>query len=410
MTKRDDKRVPALRFKGFTDEWEQRKLKNLVDFYSGLTYHPENIREKGTFVIRSSNIKDGQLVTGDNIFVAPEIVNSTYVKKDDIIVVVRNGSRKLIGKHTKLNFNLNNAVIGAFMTGIRSNNNNFINAIFDSDNFKREIHKNLGATINQITTGELKRMNFYIPSLTSEQNYLGNLMKVLDKLITLQQRKNILLYKLRKSLLSTLLTDKCTPKVRFKSFLEPLKKQKLGDMAPLRGGFAFKANNYVNTGIPIIRISNILSNGSIGGNFAYYSEQSDDSNYILFNGSALIAMSGATTGKTAILDLEKKKKVYQNQRVGYFTPTKNSDYSFIKAIIKSNYFLKQLNSIMVAGAQPNVSAVDIDNFTFYFPESKKEQKYIGNNFEIINKIILLQKNRVDKLKKLKRSLLQQLFI
>ena len=181
-------------------------------------------------------------------------------------------------------------------------------------------------------------------------------------------------------------------------------------MAPLRGGFAFKANNYVNTGIPIIRISNILSNGSIGGNFAYYSEQSDDSNYILFNGSALIAMSGATTGKTAILDLEKKKKVYQNQRVGYFTPTKNSDYSFIKAIIKSNYFLKQLNSIMVAGAQPNVSAVDIDNFTFYFPESKKEQKYIGNNFEIINKIILLQKNRVDKLKKLKRSLLQQLFI
>lgn len=410
MNRREVKRAPVLRFKGFTNDWEQRKLKNLVDFYSGLTYHPENIREKGTFVIRSSNIKDGQLVTGDNIFVAPEIVNSTYVKKDDIIVVVRNGSRKLIGKHTKLNFNLNNAVIGAFMTGIRSNNNNFINAIFDSDNFKREIHKNLGATINQITTGELKRMNFYIPSLTSEQNYLGNLMKVLDKLITLQQRKNILLYKLRKSLLSTLLTDKCTPKVRFKSFLEPLKKQKLGDMAPLRGGFAFKANNYVNTGIPIIRISNILSNGSIGGNFAYYSEQSDDSNYILFNGSALIAMSGATTGKTAILDLEKKKKVYQNQRVGYFTPTKNSDYSFIKAIIKSNYFLKQLNSIMVAGAQPNVSAVDIDNFTFYFPESKKEQKYIGNNFEIINKIILLQKNRVDKLKKLKRSLLQQLFI
>lgn len=199
VTKRDDKRVPVLRFKGFTDEWEQRKLKNLVDFYSGLTYHPENIREKGTFVIRSSNIKDGQLVTGDNIFVAPEIVNSTYVKKDDIIVVVRNGSRKLIGKHTKLNFNLNNAVIGAFMTGIRSNNNNFINAIFDSDNFKREIHKNLGATINQITTGELKRMNFYIPSLTSEQNYLGNLMKVLDKLITLQQRKLELLKAIKKA-------------------------------------------------------------------------------------------------------------------------------------------------------------------------------------------------------------------
>lgn len=226
MTKRDDKRVPALRFKGFTDEWEQRKLKNLVDFYSGLTYHPENIREKGTFVIRSSNIKDGQLVTGDNIFVAPEIVNSTYVKKDDIIVVVRNGSRKLIGKHTKLNFNLNNAVIGAFMTGIRSNNNNFINAIFDSDNFKREIHKNLGATINQITTGELKRMNFYIPSLTSEQNYLGNLMKVLDKLITLQQRKLTELQLLRTSLNQQLLKDNSSWKsVKLREILNIRNKQ-----------------------------------------------------------------------------------------------------------------------------------------------------------------------------------------
>ena len=265
----------------------------------------------------------------------------------------------------------------------------FLYFYLSTDIFKHFGYKTgTGLKVFGISYKELAKFKLKEPSVT-EQKKIVKLLFLIENAINLQQRKNILLYKLRKSLLSTLLTDKCTPKVRFKSFLEPLKKQKLGDMAPLRGGFAFKANNYVNTGIPIIRISNILSNGSIGGNFAYYSEQSDDSNYILFNGSALIAMSGATTGKTAILDLEKKKKVYQNQRVGYFTPTKNSDYSFIKAIIKSNYFLKQLNSIMVAGAQPNVSAVDIDNFTFYFPESKKEQKYIGNNFEIINKIILL---------------------
>lgn len=330
-------------------------------------------------VLRSSNIHNNQIVLKDTVHVSPEIVNTSNVNVNDIIVVVRNGSRKLIGKHARVLKAMPNTVIGAFMTGIRSQNSKFVNALFDGDIFQREIYKNLGATINQITIKSFKEMEFYIPQ-NHEKQIIGNLISQIDNLLALQQRKNILLYKLRKSLLSTLLTDKCTPKVRFKSFLEPLKKQKLGDMAPLRGGFAFKANNYVNTGIPIIRISNILSNGSIGGNFAYYSEQSDDSNYILFNGSALIAMSGATTGKTAILDLEKKKKVYQNQRVGYFTPTKNSDYSFIKAIIKSNYFLKQLNSIMVAGAQPNVSAVDIDNFTFYFPESKKEQKYIGNNF------------------------------
>lgn len=255
MNRREVKRAPVLRFKGFTNDWEQRKLKNLVDFYSGLTYHPENIREKGTFVIRSSNIKDGQLVTGDNIFVAPEIVNSTYVKKDDIIVVVRNGSRKLIGKHTKLNFNLNNAVIGAFMTGIRSNNNNFINAIFDSDNFKREIHKNLGATINQITTGELKRMNFYIPSLTSEQNYLGNLMKVLDKLITLQQRKLRLLKLLKKATQQNIFAStECLPKLKYRNLTGKWQLYRLKDVAKITMGQSPNSKNYTQNPIDHILV------------------------------------------------------------------------------------------------------------------------------------------------------------
>ena len=406
MNKKEVKKAPALRFKGFTNDWEQRKLGEIAKTYSGGT---PSISNKKFYI------------NGHIPFIKSGEIGSTRTEQKINYDGLNNSSARLIETGTLL-YALYGATSGkAAISPIDGAINQAVLAIIPQNNVNRFIYEWLNKNKSRITgkylqggQGNLsakiiKQINIYITS-KNEELKISNILRIVNKIISLQQRKNILLYKLRKSLLSTLLTDKCTPKVRFKSFLEPLKKQKLGDMAPLRGGFAFKANNYVNTGIPIIRISNILSNGSIGGNFAYYSEQSDDSNYILFNGSALIAMSGATTGKTAILDLEKKKKVYQNQRVGYFTPTKNSDYSFIKAIIKSNYFLKQLNSIMVAGAQPNVSAVDIDNFTFYFPESKKEQKYIGNNFEIINKIILLQKNRVDKLKKLKRSLLQQLFI
>ncbi|MDB6221316.1 restriction endonuclease subunit S [Lactobacillus amylovorus] len=406
MNRREVKRAPVLRFKGFTNDWEQRKLGEIAKTYSGGT---PSISNKKFYI------------NGHIPFIKSGEIGSTRTEQKINYDGLNNSSARLIETGTLL-YALYGATSGkAAISPIDGAINQAVLAIIPQNNVNRFIYEWLNKNKSRITgkylqggQGNLsakiiKQINIYITS-KNEELKISNILRIVNKIISLQQRKNILLYKLRKSLLSTLLTDKCTPKVRFKSFLEPLKKQKLGDMAPLRGGFAFKANNYVNTGIPIIRISNILSNGSIGGNFAYYSEQSDDSNYILFNGSALIAMSGATTGKTAILDLEKKKKVYQNQRVGYFTPTKNSDYSFIKAIIKSNYFLKQLNSIMVAGAQPNVSAVDIDNFTFYFPESKKEQKYIGNNFEIINKIILLQKNRVDKLKKLKRSLLQQLFI
>lgn len=386
MSNKEERKAPVLRFKGFTDDWEQRKLKDCLEINSGRDYkhlHSGNIPVFGTggymlSVDEALSYKNAIGIGRKGTIDKPQLLIAPFWTVDTLF----------------------------FLTPENNTDLYFLFSFFQKVNWKKYDESTGLPSLSKKTISTIK---IKTPS-KNEQIKIGTLIQKVNNLISLQQRKNILLYKLRKSLLSTLLTDKCTPKVRFKSFLEPLKKQKLGDMAPLRGGFAFKANNYVNTGIPIIRISNILSNGSIGGNFAYYSEQSDDSNYILFNGSALIAMSGATTGKTAILDLEKKKKVYQNQRVGYFTPTKNSNYSFIKAIIKSNYFLKQLNSIMVAGAQPNVSAVDIDNFTFYFPESKKEQKYIGNNFEIINKIILLQKNRVDKLKKLKRSLLQQLFI
>lgn len=400
MNRREVKKAPVLRFKGFTNDWEQRKFENLVSRLSK-TSNNESLPN-----VTYDDIKSKENSLNKDITELTHGKKGIHFNKDDILF---GKLRPYLGNILLARFN--GIAVGDFWV-LSPKDNNISSFLFDliqTSKYKYISNLSSGSKMPRSDWNLVSKASFWVP-IQQEQNKIGKIFQLIDNLVSLQQRKNILLYKLRKSLLSTLLTDKCTPKVRFKSFLEPLKKQKLGDMAPLRGGFAFKANNYVNTGIPIIRISNILSNGSIGGNFAYYSEQSDDSNYILFNGSALIAMSGATTGKTAILDLEKKKKVYQNQRVGYFTPTKNSDYSFIKAIIKSNYFLKQLNSIMVAGAQPNVSAVDIDNFTFYFPESKKEQKYIGNNFEIINKIILLQKNRVDKLKKLKRSLLQQLFI
>lgn len=413
MNRREVKRAPVLRFKGFTNDWEQRKLKKLGFFYKGKGYTKKDLINNGVPILLYGELYTHYSEKISNTRLHSKLLLHSIFSAGNEVVLPDSGETSTDIARASWISNSGIILAGGLII-IKPNEYIFPGFLAYSLTYGKN-HKLLasraqGKSIVHIHANDLKTLNIIYPENLKEQQRIFALLEKLNKCIALQQRKNILLYKLRKSLLSTLLTDKCTPKVRFKSFLEPLKKQKLGDMAPLRGGFAFKANNYVNTGIPIIRISNILSNGSIGGNFAYYSEQSDDSNYILFNGSALIAMSGATTGKTAILDLEKKKKVYQNQRVGYFTPTKNSDYSFIKAIIKSNYFLKQLNSIMVAGAQPNVSAVDIDNFTFYFPESKKEQKYIGNNFEIINKIILLQKNRVDKLKKLKRSLLQQLFI
>jgi type I restriction enzyme S subunit len=82
---------------------------------------------------------------------------------------------------------MQNTVIGAFMTGVRSNTPEFTNALLDTQQFDNEIKKNLGATINQITTGEFKKMLFYVPEET-EQIKLGSFFTSLDHLITLHQR------------------------------------------------------------------------------------------------------------------------------------------------------------------------------------------------------------------------------
>lgn len=180
--------VPEIRFDGFTDAWEQRKLTEFVDFFPGLTYTPSDVQKNGTLVLRSSNVSNGEIVDADNVYVRPEVVNSENVKVGDIIVVVRNGSRSLIGKHAQIKRFMPNTVIGAFMTGIRSECPAFTNVLLNTSHFEKEVSMNMGATINQITGYMFSKMEFSVPSL-GEQKKIGAFFESLDHLITLHQRK-----------------------------------------------------------------------------------------------------------------------------------------------------------------------------------------------------------------------------
>ena len=192
--------VPEIRLDGFEGEWEVKEFGDVVKFYSGLTYKPSDVLSCGTLVLRSSNVRDGELIYKDNVFVKSDIVNCQNVKRGDIVVVVRNGSRDLIGKHALIKSEMLNTVIGAFMTGIRCDNPEFINALLDTKMFISEIHRNLGSTINQITTGNFKRMKFYFP-LKDEQQAIGAYFSNLDNLINSHQEKISQLETLKKKLL-----------------------------------------------------------------------------------------------------------------------------------------------------------------------------------------------------------------
>ena len=205
MFPRKGQKVPEKRFPGFTDDWEQRKLTEFVEFFSGLTYTPNDVQENGTLVLRSSNVSNGEVVDADNVYVNPQVVNSENVKVGDIVVVVRNGSRSLIGKHAQIKAFMPNTVIGAFMTGIRSECPKFTNALLNTSRFEEEIAMNMGATINQITGYMFSKMEFKVPCL-DEQKEIGEYFENLDHLITLHQRKLEEMKNQKKALMQLLLT------------------------------------------------------------------------------------------------------------------------------------------------------------------------------------------------------------
>jgi len=203
--------------------------------------------------------------------------------------------------------------------------------------------------------------------------------------------------------------QKNMPDIRFKSFSEKWEERMLGEIAPLRGGFAFQSARFCKKGIPIIKISNILPTGEVGGEFSFYKEQTHDENYLLPNQSALLAMSGATTGKVSILN-SSFKKVYQNQRVGYFEGKNTVDYLFISTLVRSHLFANKLKSVLVAGAQPNVSSKEIDSFEFNIPQKTEEQQKIGTYFKKLDKLLSLQKSQLEKLKNIKKACLEKMFV
>lgn len=149
------------------NEWEIKSLSNLGEIINGLTYSPNDIHNEGVLVLRSSNIKERQLEFTDNVYVKADKFNP--VKKGDILICVRNGSKSLIGKNALITDAAEGFAFGAFMAVFRSDFNNYLYQIFGTDLFQKEIHKNLGATINSINGSDLKLFKLPIPPLPEQQ-------------------------------------------------------------------------------------------------------------------------------------------------------------------------------------------------------------------------------------------------
>ncbi|MFL0428717.1 restriction endonuclease subunit S [Moraxella sp. 179-F 1C4 NHS] len=168
------------------EHWEVKKLKFLGKCIIGLTYSPNDIsdKENGTLVLRSSNLKNGHFYYSEdaNVYVQTKIPNKLILKKDDILICSRNGSRDLIGKCAIATEKDIGNSFGAFTTVFRSELNPYLYFIFNSGIFKMLAGSFLTSTINQLTTGNLNTMQMPIPPNKERQEIISYLTDFNEKI------------------------------------------------------------------------------------------------------------------------------------------------------------------------------------------------------------------------------------
>ena len=183
-------------------DWKKGKLSEIADFLQGLTYHPEDAVNTGKVVLRSSNIRNGQICYKDVVCVDMEIPDKLTLRENDVLMCVRNGSKKLVGKTAIITKGDLGNTWGAFMMILRAKENaGFLFQYINSKYFFKEMFVDLGtATINQITKGMLQKCKMMIPS-SAEQQKIAAFLSTFDKKITAERQILSDLKEMKKGLL-----------------------------------------------------------------------------------------------------------------------------------------------------------------------------------------------------------------
>ena len=385
--------------------WKEIKLKDIGLCITGLTYSPKNVVENGLLVLRSSNVQGSKLAFEDNVYVNLEIAEKAKTKYGDILLCVRNGSRRLIGKSALINKTSEGYAHGAFMGLFRSKDTpEYTFQMFQSSRFFQQVNQNIGATINSINSGNLYHFKFPYPPIT-ERNRIAKILGTWDKAMSTTERLIDNSKQQKKALMQQLLTGK-------KRLIDDSGKPFDGEWEEVTIGSTSKCfsggtpsrskEEYYGGDIPWIT-SGKLNDRFVTSVKEYISELGlkNSSAKVVKNGSLLIAMYGATAGKVAV---NKLNGATVNQAVLALEPNKHCHNLFLFYLFEVE-MVKALK--LVQGGQPNLSAAIIKGIKIKLP-SLTEQRKIAVILTNAEKEVELLEQQCAHLKQEKKALMQQL--
>ena len=412
--------VPKLRFSEFSDEWEAGYLNEFIDSLdAGVSVNSTDRQAESNekCILKTSCVSSGVFKLKENKVVLDddEIQRLKEPLQSNTIIISRMNTPALVGANAIVTYSMSNVFLPDRLWAAKINKNysgKWLGILMSSTKFRAALSARAtgtSASMKNITKGDVLSLKITYPA-KPEQQKIAAFLTAVDNKIEQLSKKQELLGEYKKGAMQQIFSQAIRFKANDDSEFPDWEEKKLGDVCKLQGGYAFKSAEFQKHGIPIIRISNISNNNDFidNRNLVYYNEIKNSDKFIIKNGDLIVAMSGATTGKSSIYNLI--EDAYLNQRVGLFKANNSLlDYGFLIQIVFSYIFATQLDSVLVAGAQPNVSSKDIEGFEISLP-SKIEQNKIANFLSSIDSKIEQVGKQLDESKQFKKALLQQMFV
>ena len=386
MTKKSS--TPAIRFKGFTDTWEQRKAVDIADYSKGNGYSKSDLTENGTPIILYGRLYTKYQFAIDEVdtFATPKD-GSIYSQGKEVIIPASGETAEDIARASAVE--KSGILLGGDLNILRPFN--FINPLFlaltisNGEPQKELAKKAQGKSVVHIHNSDIQEVTVSFPT-RAEQDRIVAVFRSLDNLITLHQRKYDKLTNVKKSMLEKMFPKNGSnvPEIRFKGFTEAWEQRKLGDLVDVCSGRDYKH----------------LSDGDIpvygtGGYMLSVSEA------LSYDKDAIGIGRKGTIDKPYILNAP----FWTVDTLFYAIPRKNIDLNFVFDIFQNIDWKKKDESTGV----PSLSKTAINEIDVLVPKYY-EQQALGQFFNGIDNLITLHQRELEKLKNLKKACLEKMFV
>ena len=422
--KKESKVVPKVRFKGFTDDWKQRKFGDLADYKKGPfgsaiikdMFVPKSKESIKVYEQQNAINKDWEL---ERYFLPKEYaltkLKSFEVHGGDIIV----SCAGTIGEIYEIPENADTGVINQALMRVRVDEDCVDKRMFKIafsnmiDDFTR-VHSNGSAIKNIPPFSDLKPMGVLLPSL-QEQEKISSYFEKLDNLITLHQQKITLLAKLKKAMLEKMFPKKGTviPEIRFNGFANAWEQRKLGDIVER----VTRKNQNIVSDLPLTISAQY---GLIDQNEFFdkrVASKDVSGYYLIYNGEFAYNKSisnDAPWGAIKRLDKYENGVLSTLYIVFKIKNEEKTNSDFIATYYDTNIWHKDIKAIAAEGARNhgllNITPADFFETKLKFPKNVLEQQKIGIYFGNIDHLITLHQRKIDKIKNMKKAMLDQMFI